>query len=282
MKRIFQAIAASCRDLFHSWLALLIMFVLDIAMLGAIYLFFDTREATIGQLFLSLLLAIVAPVLFLIIQTMAARYRDDGGTGVRLLGTSVRDFWKLLVIVLPLILIAVLAAYLLGKSAPNAPAAVREAVRSVPAPLRPATPKPQPVHWQTVALTTIEYLVFCLILPLAAIHLWISTAREGLKQSFKRSGRILARAFAPQAVLAYAIGFVFFAVVPYFLVVTRTPATSAWLDVGLLVARLALAALFSLVGWVVTVGALSELRKASGAANTARTSEGTGHVPAEA
>src|SRR4030095_13286617 len=139
-----------------------------------------------------------------------------------LLGTSLRDFWKLLVISLPLILIAVLAVYLFSKIETTAPAAaVREAVRAQPAPPRPVTLKPQPVSWQSVAITTIEYLLFCLVLPLAAVHLWIGTARDGLKQTFKHSPRILARAFAPRSVVIYAIGFVIFAVIPYLLIVDR-------------------------------------------------------------
>ena len=252
-------------------------------MLGAIYLFFVTREATVGQLLLSLMLPIAAPILFLVIQTIAARYNQGSQRAWALLGGSLRDFWKLLVISLPLILIAVLAVYLFGKIETTAPAStVREAARALPAPSRPVTPKPQPVHWQTVAITTLEYLLFCLVLPLAAIHLWIGTARDGLKQTLKRSARILARAFAPQAVLIYAIGFVFFAVAPYFLIVTKTPASSAWLDAGLLVARLLLAALFSLIGWVVTVGALGGRCAAGGTISVAEPSEGAGHVSAEA
>lgn len=256
IKKIVHAFASAVRHLVRGWGALLIMIALYLAMLGAIYLFFVTREATIGQLVLSFLLAILAPILFLIIQTMAARYRNDNGGVWKLLGGSAQDFWKLLVIALPLILIAILAVYVFGKFEPSAPATtIREAVRATPTP-RLVTPKPQPVHWQSVLITTLEYLLFCLILPLAAIHLWIATARDGLKQTFKRSARIIGRAFAPQSVVIYAIGFVFFAVVPYFLIVTKTPVNSAWLDAGLLVARLLLAALFSLIGWVVTVGAL--------------------------
>ena len=283
IKRILHAITSALRELFRRWGALLILIVLYLVMLGAIYQFFVTREATIGQLILSLLLALAAPVLFLIIQTMAARYNQGSPRPWPLLEGSLRDFWKPLVISLPLILVAVLAVYLFGKIETPAPAAaVREAVRGAAAVPRPVTPKPQPVHWQSVAITAIEYLLFCLVLPLAAIHLWIGTARDGLTQTFKRFPRILARAFGPQSVVIYAIGFVFFAVVPYFLIVTKTPVSSAWLDAGLLIARLLVAALFSIIGWVVTVGALGERGEASGAVRVAQPSEGTGHVPAEA
>jgi hypothetical protein len=283
IKRIFHALASSARNLFHNWSVLIILFVLYLAMLGATYQFFVTREATAGQLLLSALLALAVAVLFFAIQTIAARYSQENRQPAALLGGALRDFWKLLVIAIPLILIAVLASYLFSKFGGNAPAtAIREAARSVPAASRAVVVKPQPVHWQTVALTTLEYLIFFLILPLAAIHLWLATAREGLNQAFKRAARILARAFAPQAVVTYAIGFVIFAVVPYFLVVTRTPAGTAWLDAGLLVLRLLLAVAFSLIGWVATVGALGELNEAKEAVNVAQTNEGPGHVPAEA
>jgi hypothetical protein len=283
IKRIFHALASASRDLFRRWGALLILLVLYLAMLGAIYLFIATREATMGQLILSLLLALAAPVLFLVIQTMAARYSSGNGRALALLGGSLRDFWKLLVISLPLILIAVLAFYLFSKFGTTAPVStVREAVRAVPTPSRPAPPKPQPLHWQTIALTTLQYLLFLLMFPLAAIHLWVATARNGLKQAFKVYARILGRAFAPRAVITYAIGFIFFAVVPYFLVVTKTSAASPWLDFILLVLRLVLAVFFSLVGWVVTVAALERLSTEGGSESVAQAGESASHVPAEA
>jgi hypothetical protein len=279
IKRIFNALASAARLLLRDWRALIILFVLYLAMLGAVYLFFVTREATVGQLILSLLLALAATVLFLIIQTMAARYRSQGEHAWKLFLGSLRDSWKLLVMAVPLILVAVLALYLFGKFDKNAPvAAVREALRS--APQRPGIAKPQPIHWQSVVITALKYLLFFLVLPLAAIHLWIATANSGLKQTLKSSPRILARALAPQAVITYVIGFVFFAVVPYFLIVTRTQMTNAWLDFGLLTARLILAAALSLIGWVVTVGALGQLRTSSGPERIAQ--PGEANAPAEA
>lgn len=281
IKKIFRALTSALRQLLRRWGSLTIMFVLYLAMIGAVYLFFVTREATIGELILSLLLALAAPILFLIIQTMAARYGSTDDSALRLLGKSARDFWKLLVIALPLIALAVVVIYLLGIAEPHTPAAaVREAVRAAPA--RPVAPKPQPVRWPVVAITTLEYLLYFLVFPLAAVQLWLATAREGLKRAFKASFRIVGRAFAPASVICYAIGFVFFAVVPYFLIVTKTPAGSAWLDAGLLVARLVLAAVFSLVAWVATVGALGELSGDRIAGAVSQPSEGARHVPAQA
>ena len=134
IKRIFHSLTSALRELFRRWGALLILLGLYLAMLGAIYEFIATREATVGQLFLSVLFALAAPILFLVIQTMAARYNQGSQRSWGLLGGSARDFWKLLVISLPLILIAVLAFYLFGKIETTAPAAaVRDAVRAAPA-----------------------------------------------------------------------------------------------------------------------------------------------------
>ena len=283
MKKLLESIISALRELFRKWGALIILLLLYLAMLGATYMFFVTRDATIGLLFLSLLLALVVPLLFLVIQTMTARYNWGSQRAWSLLGGSLRDFWKLLVISLPIILIAVLAAYLFGKIDTNTPATtIREAARALPAPPRTVTPKPRPLSWQSVAITTIEYLLFLLVLPLASMHLWVGTAREGLKRTFRQSPRVLARAFAPQSVVIYLFGFVVFAVIPYFLIVSKTPANNAWVDVGLLLTRLLFAVLFSLIGWVVTVGALANRGEENLSAQTSHASEGPGHVPAEA
>jgi hypothetical protein len=70
IKRLVHALAPALRQLIHNWRALIILFVLYLAMLGAGYQFFVTREATVSQLLLSSLLALAVPVLFLVIQTM--------------------------------------------------------------------------------------------------------------------------------------------------------------------------------------------------------------------
>jgi hypothetical protein len=104
----------------------------------------------------------------------------------------------------------------------------------------------------------------CFALPLVAVHSWLAASRGGVGQVFKGIGRVIARALAPRSALIYAVGLIVFAVIPYFLIVPRTPAKNPWVDMTLLGARLALALLFILVGWVVTLGALSRL-KADGA-----------------
>jgi hypothetical protein len=283
IKDVFNAIGSATRRLFQNWRVLLILLVLYLAMLGSVYLFFSTREATVAQLLLTLALGIIAPVLWLVIQTMAVRYASEDRAG-KLLVRSLADFWKLAIIVLPLILLIGLIVYYLGNIEFKS---VQETVRSVAAPRRVASriATVRSTPWQAIALSTLQYLLLGLVLPLASIHLWIEAARTGLNNAFKTAGRTLARAFAPRSVLTYAIGFVVFAIIPYVLVTKRTPVTRPWLDVSLLGARLALAVLLSLTGWVVTVAALTKLAESKTATaeqtNASHFNQGPEHVPAE-
>jgi hypothetical protein len=91
-------------------------------------------------------------------------------------------------------------------------------------------------------VTTLRYLLIGIVAPLLAIQLWI--------------GRSLRKAFAPESVLIYAVGFLIFAVAPYFLIIKTIPAGRAWLELSLLVLRLTTAAALILLGWVTTVGAI--------------------------
>ena len=100
-------------------------------------------------------------------------------------------------------------------------------------------------------------LLFGLVLPLAAIHVWLVTARDGLGAAIKRAGGILSRAFAPQSVLIYVLGFIVFGVIPYFILFKSTTSSRAWLDISLLATRMALVFALTLLGWVITIKALS-------------------------
>ena len=53
--------------------------------------------------------------------------------------------------------------------------------------------------------------------------------------------------------------FLIFAVAPYFLLAQTIPIQRTWLEVPLFTARVVVSALLVLIGWVVTLGALSIL-----------------------
>ena len=101
------------------------------------------------------------------------------------------------------------------------------------------------VDSDVTVVTALRYLLIAVVAPLLAIQLWIGTS--------------LRRAFAPQSVFVYALGFLIFAVVPYFLIAKTIPTERAWLELSLLLLRLSTAAVLILLGWVTTVGAISLL-----------------------
>ncbi len=254
----FQSIADAARTVFRNWRSLLLIAVVYAALLAVLYFFVVIREATFVQVTLTFASAIVAPLLFFVFQAMVAG--EAGGlTTVSLLKKSLTSFWKLILISLPLIALAVLILYLLGKAQARFDANASEAAAALPRRLlntargREAA---EPIDWRTALVLTVRYLTLGLILPLMAIHLWLVTVHEGLGAALKRIARLLARAFAPQSVLIYIAGFLIFAVAPYFLLFRSIQTKHAWIEVSLLVLRLTVVFALTLFGWVITVRAL--------------------------
>jgi uncharacterized membrane protein (DUF485 family) len=102
--------------------------------------------------------------------------------------------------------------------------------------------------------------LFGLILPLITIHLWIEAAndwhavvRGGARSIAKRIRQVLVRALAPETVLIYTIGLVLFAMLPYALLLAHLPIKGTRTEFALFTARLVLAFLLMLVGWVLTI-----------------------------
>lgn len=255
----FQSMAAAARTVFKNWQSLLLIAIVYAALLAVLYFFVVIREATFLQVSLTFASAIVAPLLFFVLQAMVASDANEL-SAVSLLKRSLTSFWKLILISLPLIALGILILYLLGKAQVRFDANASEAAAALPRRLattqreRDAAP---PIDWRTALVFTIRYLTFGLVLPLAAIHLWLATAREGLGRGITKLGRHLAHAFAPQSVLIYIIGFLIFGVAPYYLLFRTTQTSRAWLELSLLVARLLIVFALTLFGWVITVRALA-------------------------
>jgi hypothetical protein len=262
----FSSIATAMRKVFANWPALLMVAVVYVALLVTLYFFLAVREASIAQVALTFALAVIAPILFFMLQAMIANGFSNSVQPVttgQLAKRSLTGFWKFIVITLPLIALAILVIYLLGK--------YQSHLASVPdgaTQLRPMSASSRtheaariPINWKGAALSTLRYLALGLVLPLAAIHLWLATARDGLLAALKRIGQLVARAFAPQSVLIYVVGFLIFAVVPYFLLFRTTPNKHAWLDLILLGIRVAAVFALTLLGWVITVKAIALLNK---------------------
>jgi len=256
----FHSLITAARKLFTNWRAMLLLAIVYAALLATLYFFVAVREANVAQVVLTFALAIVAPLLFFVLQSMVAGQTDEVAAGF-LLKRSLRSFWKLILISLPLIALAVLIAYLLTKAQNHIGAGLQSPTGDLPHRLAETANTQRaarPIQWKFALLSTVRYLAFGLVLPLAAIHLWLATVHEGLGSAIRKIGSHLARAFAPQSVLIYVAGFLVFGIAPYFLLFKTTQTRHAWLELSLLVARLVVVFALTLFGWVITVRALAQ------------------------
>ena len=228
IKAIFSALRLLCKS--RRVLALLV--TVYAALLTAVYLFVSTREATILQLVLTLVLVLVAPALFFLLQAVSVSYANGPTSGgIRKAST---DSLKLIVVSVPVFALTLLALYGLNKL--KAPA---------------------------ITATTIRYLLVGLVAPLLAIQLWLATSIGGLRSLWRSLKKVVTKTLAPQSVFVYTCGFLIFAVAPYFLLINTISIERAWLEFSLLILRLTISALLILLGWVTTVGALSILSRSS-------------------
>jgi hypothetical protein len=253
----FNALGASARDAFRGWRSLLLLAAVYALLLACPYVFFTTGVNTRGVVF-SAVTALATPLLFFLFQAGAANAALPDASLGRVARRAPRDMWKVLLLALPLAALAVLFVYLLGKLQGWLPK-VEEAPQHLSYLSGVETVRPVPLHWQEALLSWLWLVLLGLVLPLAAAHLWLSAARDGFLRTLKGVHRVVGRAFAPRPVLVYAVGFFVFGLMPYFVLFTRTAVTNGWAELSLFGLRLASVFALTLLGWVVTLGALARL-----------------------
>jgi hypothetical protein len=236
--------------------ALVVFAIIYAALVLSSWFFISTREATVRQVVVTYALMIVIPALFFVFQasiihrTRERRFRW---------GAIVVDAIKFFIASIPILLIGWLLYYLLNKwQAHHLPSLISAPPTGVAA-------KSQPLHWPTLFFATLRFALLGVALPLAAIHLWIATAGsdlrtwidQGARPFLKRTGSALATAFGPDSVLIYALGMIVFVVLPYTILFVPLAPTSNKADFAAFILRLVLTYAFTLIGWVVTIGALT-------------------------
>jgi len=239
--------------------ALLVFAIIYAFLLVASYIFIWIREATISQVLVTYALMILIPIGFFTLQASIINRALDQKFRWRVI---LIDALKFLAVVIPLLLLAWLLFYLLNKISARYPPPVVEAPPPVNQATSPATP---PLHWPSLIFTTLRFVLWGVAFPLAAIHLWIAVAggefrglfSEGAKSFFKRTGSALARAFSSDSVLIYGLGLIIFFVLPYVILVPVFTISGNKREFAVFGLRVLLAFLFSLVGWVSTLTALT-------------------------
>src|SRR5829696_3670780 len=110
----FSVMFSAVRLLFKSRRVLLMLLLAWAGLLTAVYLFASTREATISQLLLTLVVVIAAPALFFVVQAVSVTYVDGQVSGSRI-RKLLFDCLRLIVVSLPVIAVTFLAVYGLNK-----------------------------------------------------------------------------------------------------------------------------------------------------------------------
>ncbi|MDQ3917621.1 MAG: hypothetical protein M3348_04015, partial [Acidobacteriota bacterium] len=151
-----KAIGDAAVGLFRNPLGLLLLCVLYFALLACLYVFYATGVASAGQLVLSGLTALAAPLLFFILQGAVVAFAQPGTTFGAMLRRTPRDFLKVLLLALPIIALAVGLVYLLGLLQAHLPK-IEEAPRAVLSATH-AEP-PAPLHWQDALVSALWLLL---------------------------------------------------------------------------------------------------------------------------
>ena len=148
MKEIFvQPMAAMFSAvclLLKSRRALAVILIAYTGLLTAVYLFVSTREATIGQLVLTMVGGVIAPALFFVLQAASVSY-TNGPLSKLLIGNCV----KVIAVTVPVTVLTVLAVYGLSK-----------------------------VESHPTLTTAFRYLLVAVFGPLLAIQLWVAVSTE--------------------------------------------------------------------------------------------------------
>jgi hypothetical protein len=242
MGGIFGAITGAGRAMLKRPGALLAAFGIYTALVGVIYLFVTTREATIIQLLLTFFLLLLAVALFFFLQAIGVSYASGEEPSGAVLRRSLGACWKLLIVSLPVAVLVVIAVLVL----------------EVIAKLAGGDQGNQSGFVLGYLLPGIRAIILYLIVPLVAIRLWIAVTQEGVASAFKRLGGHFVRALAPRALAIYVIVALIFGALVWGLVFTRTQIGGPWVEIVLLAGRLAMAGVVIFIGWFLALGALAK------------------------
>lgn len=233
----------------------IVLLVIYALLLVSFYFFISTREATAGQVLVTYALLLLVPAEFFVFQAAILDFARDRRFAIKQVVVSAL---KLFLVTIPVVLIAAFVWWLMNKLQGRFPAP--------PAPVvfAPTPPKPQPLHWPTMLITTLRFVIFGVAFPLATIHLWIEASvcdvrasfAGGAKTIFGTIGRALTRAFRSEAVFVYGLGLILFVLGPYLFLFVPLHPKGTKTDFAVFIMRLLLAFVFTFVGWVVTVATL--------------------------
>lgn len=216
--------------------------------------FLTTSETTYLQVFVTFVLFPLALLLFAIAQSI--------GIGLGVDERAQPASWRAIVERAGLILLFGGAMFLLAWLAQHGyewleAKFVTAALEKVDYAVRDNTLAARSSGWRETFFSSVWWLAFGAALPLLTIHLWSAGASGRLGEAVRHIPRAVLTAFKPRAFLIYLTGALFFAVLPYLILNTRTHAPNAWLEISLLAVRTLLASALATLAWTWMLAALS-------------------------
>lgn len=246
--RVLSVIAEAARRLTASLSSVLVALLLYLLLLGAVFLFLTTRESSVWQVAMGLVVwPLVAVLIFFVAQAFGlVAIRAGIDTGYKLKRAFV-DSSKLIVATLPLLVVVLGALY--GLEALDG-LLIRRMVDL----------DSSQIDWLTRSRLGLEWVrtaMLWVVFPLLAIHWWILALRDGTWRALRGARRVVGQALNPGSILVYLLTAGFYGGLAWLLFRLRPTIEREWLELWLFGARMALALLVVFLGWLLTLGSLA-------------------------
>ena len=243
---VLGAFGSAIRKLVGNWPTVIWLLFLYSGWLGMLALFVTTREATIGQVILGLVISpLLAVGLFFLLQALGLSATRLGVGVAYKLKRALVESGKIALVTLPLVGGAVgmvLAIEWLGEWAVERVAGSEGAVR----------------RWVLGGWDWSQTFLLFFFFPLWSLHWWLAVVRRGVAGSVAVLGRVLLEAFAPGSVLIYLLTTGGFGGAAWWLLFTRPEMADPWWELALFGGRVTAALLLIFLGWLLLLGAMGE------------------------
>ncbi|MFZ4628626.1 MAG: hypothetical protein ACOYNR_09900 [Blastocatellia bacterium] len=243
---VLTSYGSAIRKLAGNWPTVLWLLFLFGGWLGTLALFVTTREATIGQVILGLVVSpLLAVGLFFLLQAIGLSATRVGvGVGYKW-KRALPEAGKIALVTLPLVGGAVgmvLAIEWLGEWA-----------------LERATVSEGPLRrWVLGGWDWSQTFLLFFFFPLWSLHWWLAVVRRGVAGSVLVLGRVLLEAFAPGSIVIYLLTTGVFGGAAWWLLFARPEMADPWWELALFGGRVTAALLVIFLGWLLLLAVMGE------------------------
>ncbi len=254
-KQIFEAMKFAAGRLIRDWKLVLLLVAVFAVMLTGIWVFANAGVGSIAKLIVGSIGVIISVGAFFFLQALTSNYTSRSKSFGELLKTGTELTWRIVLVSIPIIALA----YFISDLAQRAEVAIVPISDGIGYIDESRSNTTWFSDWRILLVGTMRAILFYLVLPMMAIQFWITVAQHGIGGMLRRFFSVLRRSFSAKNLIAFLFGAIVFALIPYFLLKTRTPLSKPSFELIAFGARVLLSSLLILFGWTTTIGALSRL-----------------------